>query len=208
METDTERLVSGWESGASLFPVCGQCGFTLRLERRGDNKRQRNWPISFHLRLNWFNLIQTRLLSQSTVESSFSIEQISLNSPSLDSSLSFATLSLCDLRVTVHLHLLYLQGCIDFGLLSFSALQRSPKLTAATKSYFPLCVLKAEYPFHFNFSAPFPPNFSILCLSLFLFCSYLLLCLYLLLLFQCFPHFCVFIMEAHFRRCDGEKKIP
>lgn len=62
---------------------------------RGDNKRQRNWPISFHSRLNWFNLIRTHLLSQSTLESFFPIEQISLNSSSLDSSLSVVAFSLC-----------------------------------------------------------------------------------------------------------------
>lgn len=72
----------------ALCSPCGHCGFTLRLER-GE---ERNGPISFHFRLNWFNLIQTRLLSQSTVESFFSIEQISLNSSSLKSNLSSVTL--------------------------------------------------------------------------------------------------------------------
>lgn len=47
-----KRTQKGWcqdERAVPLCSPCGQLGFSLRLERRGDNKGQGNWLLSFHL---------------------------------------------------------------------------------------------------------------------------------------------------------------
>lgn len=73
-----KRTQKGWcqaDGAGLLWSPRGKCGFTVRWkgEERGDNRRQGNWPLSFHF-------IPSCPLSQSTMESFFLIEEISFSS--------------------------------------------------------------------------------------------------------------------------------
>lgn len=196
-----ERTQKGWCQDKSAVLLCspsGQCGFTLSPERKWEETikdKEIGYLVFILGEIDSVSLKPAFSLNPQWSHF-FSIKRISLNSSSLDSSLSFVTLfpflSLYCMIRELQFILIY---CISKAALILACflsirLSNTPPSSNLQLSHIFQCVLKAGYPSNFHFLPLFYQTFPYPSF-LFLFCSYVLLYLYLLLLSLFFPNFCL-----------------